>query len=125
MGIQYRSFDICRVLQFDDADGYSVHKEKHVGTAVLAALLHYKLVDASENVSFWVLEVNVFEFEGFALFWGKVIAVTIKIEGFLERVVFVLSTYQTKILHDAAQLALGKLLDAIATIQIVSQVAFY
>ncbi len=90
VGVEHGGVRLGRVLQLDDAHGYAVHEEHHVGAAVLAALLHHKLVDAAEDVSLRALEVDVLHLEGFALGWCEVVAVTIEVEGVLQGVILVL-----------------------------------
>ena len=52
-----------RIFEFDDTDRYAVDEKQDVGAAVLTALFHDKLVDATENIMVGMLEVDVLQAE--------------------------------------------------------------
>ncbi len=59
----------CRILQLEDAEWYSVDIEKYVGDAyiTICPIADFKLVDRSECVLFWFVEVYKLYVESLAI----------------------------------------------------------
>ena len=125
VGVAYGGGGCGGVLQFDDAHGYAVDEEQHVGAAVLRALHHGKLVDAAEHVARGVVEVDVFQTERIALLWREVVAVAVEVEGVLQGVVVVLPAHVAQVGHDGVHLGGRESLPCVACCEVGAQVVFY
>ena len=114
MGIINRGIYLGRILQLDDTDWNTIHKEHHVWATVLASLLHYKLVDTAEDITLRALEIDVLQLKRQTFCRSIIIAVTIEIECVLESIIFILSAHISDVSHDAIHLILREILGAIS-----------
>lgn len=109
MGIAYGGILLSRVFEFDDADRYAVNEKQNVGPAVLTALFHDKLVDATENIMVGMLEVDVLQAERIipAITVCKIISVPIEQEGVLLGIIIVLAASVPQIGNNAVHFGSG------------------
>ena len=103
MGIAYGGILLGRVFEFDNADRYAVDEKQDVGPAVLAALFHDKLVNATEYIMVGMLEVDVLQTERIlpAIAICKIVSVPIEQEGVLQGIIIVLTARVAQVGNNA------------------------